>query len=330
MNVSAMGSLGGADSGSNLLDIRDKAKWAELGRKSFIFEHRLAGHPLFERPRLAKLAEAMLDTGDHLRCSASGFQCDNSPEGRRKLVGAIVDMEEANSWIKLSHANQVLPEYDEVLQSVLRDVELMLDFPLRKVMTWSGMTIFMNPPDYFVRYHFDHESSLLLQIAGEKDVCVYPPDNRVLTETEIEGFYHGDVMAGRYREEVEAFATHQIITPGTGVHLPQLGPHSVRNNKQASISVSIFYDLRAHDEKARICQFNWYLRRMGITPAPVGKSVMTDRAKIAVIESLCKPDPQNWDEYMFSGVNRINAPFRAAKGIGRRLASLAHHSPPAG
>lgn len=311
------------DLAPGLFDRRDKPKWADIDRKPFEFRHGLAGHPLFERARLAKLAQQMLDRGEAFRCFASNMQCDAS-QLRRRLAEAILDMEQANSWIKLSHANQVAPDFDDLFQSLLAELECMLDMPLREQATWSGMTVFMNPPDYVVPYHFDHESNLLLQIVGEKEVRLYPPDERVLTDSEIEGFYHGNVLAGRYRDDVEPLASRHVITPGTGVHHPPLAPHSVRNDKQTSISLSLYYSLPAHDAKARVRQFNWYLRRMGIDPSPAGHSALSDKAKCALIEALQKPHPDTWDEYMYSGVQRINRPFRVAKRIGQKVASLAH------
>lgn len=323
MDILTERSLASEDLAPGLFDRRDKSKWADIDGKPFVFRHRLAGHPLFERARLAKLAQQMLDRGEAFRCFASNIQCDGS-ELRRRLPEAILEMEQANSWIKLSHANQVSPDYDALFQSLLAELEYMLDMPLRERATWSGMTVFMNPPDYVVPYHFDHESNLLLQIVGEKEVSLYPPDERVLTVSEIEAFYHGNVLAGRYRDDVEPLASRHVITPGTAVHHPPLAPHSVRNNKQTSISLSLYYSLPAHDAKARVRQFNWYLRRMGIDPSPVGRSALSDKAKCAVIEALQKRHPDTWDDYMYSGVQRINRPFQVARRIGRKVASLAH------
>src|ERR1700692_1418405 len=65
---------------------------------------------------------------------------------KERLVETIPQPADANGGVKLSSANTVDPDYDRLLQRVLQEVEEMSGQPLREMITWSALTVFMASP----------------------------------------------------------------------------------------------------------------------------------------------------------------------------------------
>ena len=54
----------------------------------------------------------------------------------------------------------------------------------------------MTSPNATTPYHIDHEPNFLMQVHGEKDICLFDQNDReVLSEADIERFYCGDPQA---------------------------------------------------------------------------------------------------------------------------------------
>ena len=296
-------------------------QFAAFNDASFVFNHRLAGHPLFTLPRLAEAAQAMLDRGDRGRfvvfdarsfSPGSGFGGDRPQE---RLATTVRKLEEGRTWLKLSGADAADSAYAEVLRDVIDDLAALTGQDLATEITWSSLTIFMASPGIATPYHIDHESNFLLQVQGDKDVCLFDPgDREVLPVREIEQFYLGDPEAARYRPELQARGTVHRLSAGLAVHHPPLAPHWVRNGDAVSISVSIGFCMRALDRRAKVHQANSLLRRAGLRPAAPGGSALRDRCKSIGLEWATRRSPAR-EDILFSGVKRASA----ALGRARRL-----------
>jgi hypothetical protein len=84
--------------------------------------------------------------------------------------------------------------YNHILRKPIGEIEDLTGLRLRHDIGWSGITVFVASPNMVTSYHFDNETNFLFQIRGEKDVRRFDPKNRfVLTESEIERFYAGNV-----------------------------------------------------------------------------------------------------------------------------------------
>jgi hypothetical protein len=294
--------------------------------KPFMFRHDLARSPLFELPRLALLAERMLAQGETQKFVALGGKksaADTKFSGmppQEKLAQTVRDLADAGAWLKISSANTANPEYGEVLQQILDDVETMAEVPLKQQITWATLTVFLASPNIVTPYHMDHESNFLFQIRGEKDLSLFDQTDRtLLSEDEIEQFYVGDFEAARYRTGSQERGYVYRLKPGLVVHHPPLAPHWVQNGNNVSVSVSIGFCMQSLDRRARVYQVNHLLRRMGLSPTPPGRSPLRDAVKVAGMGLFSKSEPRTIDEILFSGVNRIMAPPRAIK---RALSSL--------
>jgi len=312
--------------GGPLLDADPVEFRANYNEKSFMFRHNMAGHPLFELPRIVLAAERMLGRGDLEKFVALGGQTKSAATKfsamppRERLAATITQLADAGVWLKVSSVDTIDPEYAQLLQRLLLELEQLAQFPLRSEITWASLTLFLASPHVVTPYHIDHESNFLFQISGEKDVTLYDPTDRsLLSEVEIERFYAGDYQAAQYREEVQQKGSTYRLSPGRVVHHPPLAPHWIRNCDNVSISVSIGFCMRDIDRRSRVYQVNHFLRRFGVSPTAPGRSKVSDGIKIAGIGMVSKSNPTTPTEILFSGMSRLTAPPRMLKRLVRRV-----------
>jgi hypothetical protein len=306
--------------GERLLEADPGQFCGNLNVRSFMFRHNMCGCPLFELPRLAELAERMLERGDTKRFVALGGKENTAvskftamPQERR-LAATVRELASTSAWLKISSADAADPEYAVFLQQCLQEIEQLSGVPLRRQITWSALTIFLASPHVVTPYHIDHESNFLFQISGAKQVSLFDPNDRyLLPDSQIESFYSGNFQAAQYREEFQSRATQYNLVPGMVVHNPPLGPHWVQNGNDVSISVSIGFCMRSLDRRARVYQVNHFLRKCGLGPTPPGRSALSDQLKIAGIGLLSKSNPTTPDEILFSGLARASVPPRMLK-----------------
>jgi hypothetical protein len=313
-----------ARDGTRVIDLDDAGMWKQLNRAPFLFHHALANHSLFDIPRLLKLAKGVIDRGDPTKFALriEGDAKFNSAPLRDRLLQAIRHVEEGGIWFKLSNLEELDGDYDHILRKTTGEVEDLTGLRFRDAIGRSTITVFVASPNMVTPYHFDDEMNFLFQIRGEKDVRLFDQENRfVLTETEIERYYAGNPMAGIYRDEALEWSTLFHLTPGTAVHHPPLAPHIVTNGNNVSVSVSFGYSLASELHRARIYQANYCLRLLGFQPLPPGNSRFRDNLKHHTFEMLVKSNPASHDELMYSGMNRLKAPFRLAKRMIQRTNS---------
>jgi len=193
-----------AKDGARVIGLDDAGIWKQLNCAPYLFHHALANHPLFDIPRLLKLAMGVIDRGDPTKFGLriEGDAKFNSAPLQDRLLQAIRHVEEGGIWFKLSSLEELDGDYDHILRKTIGEVEDLTGLRLRHDIGWSGITVFVASPNMVTPYHFDNEMNFLFQIRGEKDVRLFDPQNRfVLTENEIERFYAGHPMAGIYRDE---------------------------------------------------------------------------------------------------------------------------------
>jgi hypothetical protein len=301
-----------------LIDLNDREPWKKLNESAFAFRHNLQGHPLFKIERLADLSACVFEYPDYQRYFAFSERSLPKPELKRLLRESILDIGNNGRWLALHHIDKVVPECGQLLDQLFADIESLVGQPIRSRMTWSMMSIFMNAPALSVPYHFDHESNFLLQIQGEKEVRLYPPALQTLTIEEIEDFYRHNPIAGRFRDDLTDKGTAFTLTPGTAVHHPPLAAHKIQNGNAVSVSMSISYTMRDMEDRACVHQANYCLRKLGLKPRPIGDSAFWDAAKVKLMRVLSKRHPQTQDEAIYSGVERLGAPFRLAKKLKQR------------
>jgi mannose-6-phosphate isomerase-like protein (cupin superfamily) len=277
------------DSGRGLLEVDPEGFRANFNRKPFLVRHRLSGHPLFSLPRLVELSKRLPEsyvayTSGDVSISEGLYR---GPRTGLSIEETIHQIEERRSWMVLKFVEWD-PEYRLLLDACLDEVRVYSE-PLAPRMWKREGFIFISSPGSLTPYHVDPEYNFLLQIRGNKKVSVVG-DARgpALTEQELEEYY--TAPSGQFKlafkQEFYKKATAFELVPGLGVHVPVTAPHWVENGDEVSISFSITFESPVVERRAMLYATNAKLRRMGLRPAPVGRSALRDSAKLFAFRAL--------------------------------------------
>ncbi|PSB59229.1 cupin-like domain-containing protein [Chamaesiphon polymorphus] len=290
----------------------------KFNQESFQFTHQLAGHPLFEIPRLVELANLVVAKGGRQKVHSSDgnvlvHQKWSDMPFKERFEEALAQIDESGSLIVIKSI-QLDPEYDALLDRIVSELTMLTGINLHQEITWLEGYIFVSSPQTITPYHLDHESNFLLQIQGEEDVNLFDQrDRSVLTEQEIEHYFVGDLQAATYRQENQNKASVYHLVPGLAVHHPARAPHWLKNGDRTSVALSINFCMRSYDLEARVYQVNHYLRKLGLNPTPPGKSPLQDSLKQAFLGIFSKHKPDNKTDVVFSGIDRLKAPLKNIK-----------------
>ena len=295
-----------------------------FNRLPFMVSHNLANHPLFELPRLVELAKTLWGIGGGKVLFQEGNisfgqKWEDIPRKAFSFIDGINRIQESGSWVLLKSI-QDDPEYKVLVDACMKELSSMTGIDLEKEITWLEGYIFIASPESVTPHHIDHEANVLLQVHGDKNMNVCDPGDRsVLTEEEIENYYMGDLSAARYKEVSSQKAYVFPLSPGRGVHIPSKGPHWVRNGNEFSVSFSVNFCMKEIDLRARVYQFNHYIRRMDLKPSPPGKSALKDRLKIMLSKSGGGSASNKYD-LLRQNVKRLDNIFGVAGKVIRRPA----------
>lgn len=255
---------------------------ANFNKRHFEIQHRLAGHPLFEIPRLLQLAREMAaDRPADIYYDAGvtniGSRWGTSP-GEFPVDQTIERLETAGAWIDLKAAERSAP-YAQVLNDCISNLLEVSGRELERKMRRKEMAIFLTSPKRLSTYHMDSECNFLLQLRGEKDISIFPKDDReILPEEEIERFWAADTNAAIYKPHLQHRAHVIRLKPGNGVHIPVNAPHWVQNDDNISVTVAILYH-SWHQEYLDLYAANYCLRKMRVSPKPPFQSRWRDSIK---------------------------------------------------
>jgi hypothetical protein len=134
-------------------------------------------------------------------------------------------------------------------------------------------------------YHVDPICNFLMQVSGEKKIHIFDRNDReVLPEEDLERYWSVENYSVTYQPEFESRAEVFPMLPGNGVHIPLNCPHWLENGPNVSISLSINYHYK-DDLRKNIYQANYYLRKMGMKPNPLGNSRLVDAMKSSAVSA---------------------------------------------
>src|SRR5437764_12681171 len=153
--------------------------------RPFLFSHNLSRHPLFQLPRLVKLAEV-------LRRSDVDYTAGGSPVSRPNRQDAphpgltaeetIHNTAEICSWMELKRAEQC-PDFKRLLDACLDEIAPLSE-PIEPGMCEREAAVFVSSPGSVTPYHMDHEINFLLQLRGAQTVSVFNADDAAVLPTE--------------------------------------------------------------------------------------------------------------------------------------------------
>src|SRR4051794_9120929 len=262
---------------ATLLELEPATFHERFGRRPFRVRHRLCDHPLFELPRLLRLATTLPEDRVEYNSGELPVGADPAltPRNGLSIEETVRRIEGCKSWMVLKNVERD-PEYGALLNRCLREVEALGHADARQIDHREAF-VFLSSPGSVTPYHIDPEWNFLLQIRGKKFMHVF--DTEALSEQELERFYSGAhrnlVYREDYSQKMEAFE----LDPGDGVHVPVTAPHWVKNGPDVSISFSITFQTRASERRGIIYRVNHALRQRGWHPPAVGASPWRDGMK---------------------------------------------------
>lgn len=294
-----------------------------MNQRSFDYRHNLSGHPLFELPRLSRLAGRIINSSGnaHVMCKVAESAANARPQWQdfvstERVAEAILHIRESGSWVMIGHA-QDDPDYQALLDEVVGEIERMIGVPIRQDITWMDAHIFIGSPNSVTHYHVDSETNFLFQIHGAKEAHLFDhKDRNILSEKEIDAFLFSGQQP-KFNERYEASSRVFSMPAGTGIHIPVTAPHWVKNLDDYSITFSTLMYLRSMDEKARVHQLNHLLRSIGMRPASPGTNPGLDRIKMKSLGMLSKKEPKTKWDVLHSGVDTLVSPARMVSKLVR-------------
>src|SRR3954468_14615770 len=186
---------GSSQAATERLEIKADDFRPGFNRQPFLIGHHLAGHPLFELPRLLELARRLPEAGVAYNAGniavAEGLY--KGPRTGLSVEETIRRIEDCQSWMVLKHV-EMDGEYNALLDQCLDEVQMHSE-PLAPGMRKREGFIFISSPASVTPYHLDPEYNFLLQIRGGKSVHIWSPEDRtVLTDEDLEDFYTSEAQ----------------------------------------------------------------------------------------------------------------------------------------
>jgi len=284
-----------------LLQIPGDELRACYSREPFTIAHALSEHPLFGLERLVDLAcrnarhvqwhqgnlapdEVGGDPGDPGRAVRNTFGSRGFPGNGLDIRETIEQIATNGSWMLIREIGQI-PEYAALLDRYMGEVRA----AVREVapgMQCERSDVVISSPGAITPFHMDEEQNFLLQIRGWKQLTVVDGrDRRGVTESDLEIFYAGDGELHPGRVDKGAPHTTLRLEAGSGVHIPSLFPHSVRNGDEVSVSVTTMFLTEATERRRDLYRLKSWQRRLGLPAAPVGAHPRIDAAKLAAVST---------------------------------------------
>src|SRR5690606_19461149 len=188
------------------------------------------------------------------------------PAGNGLSIGETIrGIAHNGSWAVLKNIEQ-RPAYAALLAELLGELENEIVAKTGRMMMTQGF-VFVSSPGAVTPYHFDPEHNILLQLAGEKAMTVFPAGNATCAPDTVHEAYH--TGGARELAWTDALACHGAtfrLEPGEAVYVPVMAPHYVMNGSRPSISLSITWRSEWSFAEADARAFNGWLRARGFDP----------------------------------------------------------------
>ncbi len=259
-------------------------------KQPFALQHNLHTLPMFQPPALDALAK-LFDA-----CPADYFVAASAAQPGQEFFavpGRKYSPSEALSRLDSEPLRLLLkrPEnhdrqFRRLLQDLFEQVTATVGGLQRRRVVRIESAVFITSAASITPFHFDPETNFFAQISGRKTYHVYPP--AVLPEAKLEKFYlQGLVSIGQV--DIPQDVEREVVVsmgPGDGLHQPQNAPHWVQTEAGRSVSYAFVYETAASRSVGRARACNYYVRKLGIQPAPVGAHPLVDHVKSDLMRGL--------------------------------------------
>ena len=263
---------------------------SEYNRRPFVFEHRLAEHPLMTLPALFALCRRLpeFQVGFRFGVVPGDTDFDTSLSRYRDgltLDDAIERLEERQAYICVNNPERDA-QYRPLLESLLGEIALQTA-QLDPDISWYSSYIFISARDSVTPYHMDREMNFLMQIRSTKTVLLWDPaDDEIMTPAQKDSLLSHIGDRPHYQASFEGKAMRFELRPGLGVHHPFIAPHRVHTGPEVSITLAFTFRTRRSDTWTRAHQFNHKLRQIGLRPTIVGHHPWLDGTKSGLLQMV--------------------------------------------
>jgi hypothetical protein len=247
--------------------------------------HNLVTHPLMTMESLIELAlrhdpkYVRFHDGERQFGTVFGDILSTDP-GRSALRRTIDNLGKGRVFIQI---NAICHDsiYRRLLDDFLNEVGQMLPTGDRGL-TNRDAAAFLASRDSVTPYHMDHEQNFLLHLHGPKTLHVWDGRDRSIVSNEaLEIFYgEGTLREARYKDEFEKRAQVFELQPGDGIYMPMGSPHAVRTGAGLTLTFSMLLNTRSALREIETYKANFALRRMGLSPAPIGSAPAREAIKL--------------------------------------------------
>ncbi len=254
--------------------------------------HDLCEHPLLQLDKLRELGsrlDAQNQVRSHSAAAEAGTSFHDAPKihpTKKSASDMLADVAAAQAWMSLLNV-QTDPVYRTLVDEVLDSVKPLVDVT-DPGMSYRGGWIFITSPGAITPYHIDAEHNFLVQLQGRKRVYIWDPmDREVVSEAALErfhGWHSRDLVtfAERMKERAMVFD----LEPGQGAFMPSTSPHMVENGDGPSVTMSFTFYTDSTRRRRAAYQANFKLRRLGLTPPPIGETVWRDQLMSTAMTAL--------------------------------------------
>jgi hypothetical protein len=274
---------------SKYLEVDEGILRDNFNRRPFTFKHDLASHPQLQLGALYDLA-SRLPKAEVLHWSGSiAVDANIDTASRTHATGLSLRetfdrMESAGSYVLIRNA-QFDPAFTRLVDDILDDIKGLID-PIEPGMCQRIAYVFIASPRSVTPYHMDRDINFHFNVRGTKWISIWDPFDRiVLPETGLESLFT-DWNAPRpaYLPEYEPRAHVFELRAGDGVHHPFTAPHAIRYGDDVAASFTVTFNTRATTRRAAAHFVNHALRKIGLSPSPVGRSAERDEVKAAALD----------------------------------------------
>jgi hypothetical protein len=253
--------------------------------------HALQDHPLLQLDALVELGkrqESKRLVRTHSDAATAGSSFAEAPTLHPNAKGAEATLKgiaEAKAWMSLLNV-QADPTYRALVDEVLEGVRPEVD-RRDPGMCYRAGWIFVSSPGAVTPFHIDHEHNFILQVRGKKRLYTWDPFDREVVSERAQELFHdqhsreGIVWREAFRERARIFD----LRPGMGGYMPSTTPHMVENGDEPSVTISFTYYTDATRRRELLYRGNAHLRRLGVSPRPVGSALVRDAVKHAVLST---------------------------------------------
>jgi hypothetical protein len=249
-----------------------------------VLRHQLSQHPLMTTDSLAALARRM--DPEYVRFHDGNRELGTNmntmlktDDTRAGLRHAIDNLHPVKTFVQMINVRSD-PAYRTLLDEIF--AELLSCFPARdRELLNRDAAAFLASPGSITPFHLDHEQNFLCHIRGPKTFYVWDHrDRSLVSERALEVFYGaGRLRGAKYEPEMLAKAKAIELKPGDCIYMPMGSPHAASTGNDITVTFSILFNTHTSYEMVETYRANFMMRRLGLSPTPVGDNPMRDTLK---------------------------------------------------